>query len=264
MSQCFFPNGTQYTDKKFTPCNLTAVANNAGHSACCAVGDLCLTNGMCRNPSDDSNSRNDNWYWREGCTDPTFQDDACPRYCMGAYGNLSINHLIFNCEEPDKRKWACISSEVVQHEQPIAIANCDDARYTFTASPPVVYTTAHLAAISTLALSASVTSSTTPSSSDLSTSAPSPDDPISPTSPSSESSSPLRTGLGVGITVGGLVLLALLSPFIVMRTYGRRSRDEVRHSHTTPVEEGRGVQVPAEIATLGDEENGKDGRTHYR
>jgi hypothetical protein len=65
--------------KSYLPCNLTAIANNA-HSACCAYGDLCLTNGLCRNVGTDE-AAGDNVYWQIGCTDPTFQDPACPKYC---------------------------------------------------------------------------------------------------------------------------------------------------------------------------------------
>jgi hypothetical protein len=97
-------DGTSYSsDTVYLPCNLTAIANDK-HSACCAYGDLCLTNGLCRNPDNDAKGLNH--YWQVGCTDATFNDDACPKYCQevsmsGMYGALSYPATIRPSEEPD-------------------------------------------------------------------------------------------------------------------------------------------------------------------
>lgn len=72
---CWPLSGETYPDDDiYIPCNQTAV-DNGGHSACCAPGDRCLTNGLC------TNDPGGNVYWRDGCTDRTWKDPACPNYC---------------------------------------------------------------------------------------------------------------------------------------------------------------------------------------
>lgn len=81
---CYRSNSTEYhVDVTYIPCNLTAVENNE-HSLCCAVGDLCLTNGLCRNQGDDDTGKN--YYWRVGCTDESFEDPVCPKFCENIGG----------------------------------------------------------------------------------------------------------------------------------------------------------------------------------
>lgn len=81
-AQCFFPNGTQQA-QAYLPCDTTATENGQ-HSACCVSNDRCLGNGMCLGP----NAQRDhlNVYWREGCTDSTFEDVACLKYCIEDQG----------------------------------------------------------------------------------------------------------------------------------------------------------------------------------
>jgi hypothetical protein len=92
-SECYDYNGVQYNNSRIKiPCNTTAIENGK-HSACCAPDDLCLTNGMCRNQGDDQIGKN--YYWREGCTDATFEDSACPQYCNYSEGqNLHLGVLL--------------------------------------------------------------------------------------------------------------------------------------------------------------------------
>ncbi|KAF2645041.1 hypothetical protein P280DRAFT_186354 [Massarina eburnea CBS 473.64] len=84
---CYAINGSDHNrdvvpfvpdEPKWVPCNNTAVGEGK-HSACCALGDVCLTNGLCQNPADYWNGGNA--FWTEGCTDKTFNDPACPDYC---------------------------------------------------------------------------------------------------------------------------------------------------------------------------------------
>lgn len=79
MATCYNLAGrsTPFDDTTHVPCNMTAV-DAGGHSTCCPVGDLCYTNGMCRQKGDKDSK---NWFWRTACTDKTWQDPACPRYC---------------------------------------------------------------------------------------------------------------------------------------------------------------------------------------
>lgn len=80
--QCYANNGSLYenTPATYVPCNLTAVENGA-HSSCCNVNDLCMTNGLCMEAQNEKKGANH--YWRNGCTDPTFKDPACPNFCRG-------------------------------------------------------------------------------------------------------------------------------------------------------------------------------------
>lgn len=68
---CYFPNGTM--DNNYVACD-----TNAPNSACCASTDECLTNGLCR-PVNSTGEAND--YWRDLCTDQTWESDACPKFC---------------------------------------------------------------------------------------------------------------------------------------------------------------------------------------
>jgi hypothetical protein len=81
MAACYHITGT--ASKSFAPCDHDAVAAGK-HTNCCIEGYLCLSNGMCRSANLTSVT---NYYWRIGCTDKTFLDPACGRYCT--QGELS-------------------------------------------------------------------------------------------------------------------------------------------------------------------------------
>lgn len=76
---CYFPDGLPAKDLQgidnWIPCD-----PNAEHSSCCLVYDQCLTNGLCLQP------HQWNWVWRDACTDPTFQDPSCPKFCFTSQG----------------------------------------------------------------------------------------------------------------------------------------------------------------------------------
>jgi hypothetical protein len=72
---CYLRNGT--ASPKAAPCDHNAVLQNR-HTGCCDPGDLCLTNGLCRNPNVNDLT---NYAWFFGCTDKTFNDPACGNYC---------------------------------------------------------------------------------------------------------------------------------------------------------------------------------------
>jgi hypothetical protein len=80
-TRCYGIDGSPYASfDRYIPCNATAAATG-GHTSCCAPGDNCLTNGLCQGPSDEK--RKANLFWRNGCTDPTWNDAACPKHCEG-------------------------------------------------------------------------------------------------------------------------------------------------------------------------------------
>ncbi|KAI0377377.1 hypothetical protein F5Y04DRAFT_264530 [Hypomontagnella monticulosa] len=72
QATCYLPNKS--IDTKAFPCNTTALANGKA-SACCLPNDACYESGACFQ----------DWsgvMYRQGCTDPTFRDPACPKMCL--------------------------------------------------------------------------------------------------------------------------------------------------------------------------------------
>ncbi|KAK6356987.1 hypothetical protein TWF718_001320 [Orbilia javanica] len=79
--RCYFPDGSLRNSTDYQPCN-----NVRGqHSMCCAIAnrgssaDICLSNGLCSGATADGEGRA---LWREGCTDPTWEDPACLKICL--------------------------------------------------------------------------------------------------------------------------------------------------------------------------------------
>lgn len=71
---CYYPSGIISPGK---PCH-----PNAKNSVCCGPGFECLDNGLCQtSPLIDTPYKFT--LYRSACTDPTFQDPACPHFCVG-------------------------------------------------------------------------------------------------------------------------------------------------------------------------------------
>ncbi|KAF2115736.1 hypothetical protein BDV96DRAFT_599306 [Lophiotrema nucula] len=236
-TDCFLPNGTKYDDGNHLPCNTTAVENGE-YSACCSLTDLCLTNGMCRNQGDDNKGYN--YYWRSGCTDHTFKDPACPPYCISNEDDRGINHLVLNCLASDNAKWACAPPEIqtAPLTGSILTDGCDEQSYAFSALPPLIYTTVTLAAvphITTTATASSFSSVSRGSAATDTTATPaittSPSSPSTSLQPASSSglSSGTRVGLGVGISLGA-VLLTLIGVIIILLRRRKTVRSGGRHA----------------------------------
>ncbi|KAF2028367.1 hypothetical protein EK21DRAFT_113998 [Setomelanomma holmii] len=220
MAACYNLAGkpSPFDGNVHVPCNLTAV-DAGGHLTCCNKGDLCLTNGMCKNPRD---SEGNNWYWRIACTDQTWKDPACSRLCEGIEPTRNTG-LIFNCLKKDS--WCCAyvgekgfagwSRKAALNTTCCAI---DDLK--FSAVDPVVYATATAPvkltvqpSSATPTTSAFSTISQQTSQVDLPLSEPLPtetDTPVETSPPAStkskSSSSALPIGLGVGISLGVVLL----------------------------------------------------------
>lgn len=80
-SKCYFPDGTISLDG--FACNLTAVENGE-NSSCCRLLDTCLTSGTCLQTYS-------GWFYRFGCTDPTYRDQTCSRICTsGGAGTCKL------------------------------------------------------------------------------------------------------------------------------------------------------------------------------
>jgi hypothetical protein len=78
-ANCYTPNGLLMSSD-YQPCKL-----DSGHSMCCASNrttknvNHCVQHYLCA----DGDS---NILWRESCTDPTWQDDACLKLCTDGIG----------------------------------------------------------------------------------------------------------------------------------------------------------------------------------
>jgi hypothetical protein len=74
--QCYFPSGLPSPGK---PCH-----PDATQSVCCSPGFTCLSNGICEAGPANANERAWKYsLYRSGCTDSTFNDPACPQFCVG-------------------------------------------------------------------------------------------------------------------------------------------------------------------------------------
>jgi len=95
MVTCYVRKGVdadKYTGNQVLPCNTTAVSQGK-HSSCCSRGNQCLTNSLCRESTLGPDA---NYFWQTGCTDETFQDPSCPKYCLTGMStvNLAQNWLL--------------------------------------------------------------------------------------------------------------------------------------------------------------------------
>ncbi|ETS73577.1 hypothetical protein PFICI_14523 [Pestalotiopsis fici W106-1] len=239
---CFYASGgSASTDgQTYIPCNTTAV-EQGGHSACCASGDMCFTNGLCK-----AGEGQWNWNWRVACTDPTFQDPSCPNYCRGIESDDQA-HLVFQCSDNDT--WCCATGNVDRFARNYNFTCCENPELTMELGPAVFYGTAMAqVAISTLGVFSSQTttslipkpsassnvsqvtalttmnatgyySTETPVPTQDTTTTPAATSSASRTSPSSKA---LQIGLGVGISLG-LAAIALVA-YMFFRLGQRRSQ----------------------------------------
>ncbi|KAF2442784.1 hypothetical protein P171DRAFT_486764 [Karstenula rhodostoma CBS 690.94] len=225
-AECYANNGSLYTNSKaiYVPCNITAIENGE-HSSCCAIGDLCMTNGLCMEQANEAKGANH--YWRNGCTDKTWKDPACPNYCRGKEEPDHFNAFIFYCFEP-KNEFCCTPQGTL--EAGVTGRNtscCNDEDLVFKANAPVVVgvAAAALPRISTTSSASSSASSTSSSRHLISTtSATAAVKSVTSSTPSptasSESpgiSSGAKAGMGVGITLGVLAVLAIIGALFFMR-----------------------------------------------
>lgn len=80
-SKCIFPDGVTNgnINPPFVPCDPLASV-----SACCAIGESCVGEGLCY-------SANGGIY-RGACTDATWKDPACPKYCVAKSGDQASTY----------------------------------------------------------------------------------------------------------------------------------------------------------------------------
>lgn len=250
MASCYNTVGreTNWDGEAHVPCNMTAV-EAGGHSTCCQIGDLCLTNGMCMH-KEDVDKRN--WYWRTGCTDKSWEDPACPKYCAAIEPTRNTG-LIMNCLQPES--WCCAyvggSLQDWKTRADINTTCCTIDDLKFNADDPIVYATATnpirlstqsastsptSTLLSTVSLPASVThadQSSTPATSDS----------TSESSNSTGLSTGAKVGLGVGIPVG-IIGIAAIGAIFWLRRRRQATSGKASSEITTTNVDGNGDAPP--------------------
>ncbi|CAO2647660.1 Nn.00g085820.m01.CDS01 [Neocucurbitaria sp. VM-36] len=227
-TQCYGVDGTPHKPGRYIPCNITAV-ENGGHTGCCAPGDNCLTNGLCQGQSDEK--RKANLYWRNGCTDPTWESAACSRHCVGL--GEPDTHAVFYCLQADS--WCCPTG-AMDLGKTINTTCCNVSDLVFQAADPIAYTIAEeefarTATTTTRSLSATALSQSTTTTADSSSIAPSSQasaGALVSATPSSSSAS--RTGIYAGVPIGivGAVTLGIIAWFVIRKPNASRADGAVQ------------------------------------
>ncbi|KAH5234056.1 hypothetical protein HBI62_022660 [Parastagonospora nodorum] len=109
---CYSRNGTQIDDVAYQPCN----SDGSHDSVCCGTNhqgaghtnvanDVCDANGLCQNfeAFDGTNGGVKVW-WRQGCTDPTWQSEHCLKDVCNFAKWQADNAPVQKCSDG---KWCC-------------------------------------------------------------------------------------------------------------------------------------------------------------
>ena len=232
---CYTRNGTPITDSAYQPCN-----NGTQHSACCGTNhsgaghtgiadDTCETNGLCANfESFTGDNKGVKMYWRQGCTDPTWQSEYCLGHVCDARNpeDENDNWVVQWCGDG---KWCC----------------GDKTCCAFTNSLFELAATVGPTSTSASGSASSTASATGSATADASTGSSTAQSTASPTSsstglPAAEGGG-LGTGSKVGIAVGVAVVIILLSviAFLLLKLKKRRAVQETPYQ-TTPQYNGEG------------------------
>ena len=84
-ASCYEPDQDIIESDQYQPCGNGVSSDDA--SMCCAVrrdggsADECEKNGLCSNPLIDVND-----FWRESCTDQSWQSESCLKLCIDGKG----------------------------------------------------------------------------------------------------------------------------------------------------------------------------------
>ena len=89
---CYWPNHTIHADETYQTCG-NGISSDS-FSMCCAIQgrsstghDTCNKNGLCSNQGNIGNSS----FWRESCTDMTWQSESCLKLCITGLGESSCS-----------------------------------------------------------------------------------------------------------------------------------------------------------------------------
>lgn len=192
---CYYPDGS---NSHGTACFGTTV------SACCGPGFICLGTGLCAPGADNKKSYTYPVY-RSACTDQTFEDSACPRYCLSSDDNQDAGQGIAQCSDGSYccgRAYDC----------------CTNTTSTFKINAATTPVTTIPYGPSTTSSSKSATSTTvTTTGAAAATTAPSASSSTTASSASQSSSHSVAIGVGVGVGVGAAILLVGVLLFFLRR-----------------------------------------------
>ncbi|KAK4448752.1 hypothetical protein QBC34DRAFT_102454 [Podospora aff. communis PSN243] len=258
MANIFISNGTCYSaagerlHESFIPCGNAAV----GHQSCCGARDNCLKNGACFGIH---GSGYGSWLtYQAGCTDPNYEHESCPKKQFDQPW-IALTH----CDNSNGAWAPCSQSGNPTTLQPGSFCSCTDAAKTtlaFRDTDPIASlaslpgstgqsiqyfvtpdpaTGGGSAGPTTGSSNPTQTGSETTSAGDSSrgsssssgaqqtgTAPPNSDTPGSESGPSSGT----KIAIGVGVTVGVLILLAAIAALFFLRRRRGRSRDEIEGS----------------------------------
>ncbi|RVD80627.1 uncharacterized protein DFL_008521 [Arthrobotrys flagrans] len=226
---------------------------------CCAIAnrgssaDICLSNGLCSGATADGVGRA---LWREGCTDPTWEDPACLKICLkkgSGYDWFSSDAPITLCQDgtvccggkvtggncceagegvqlPTNflRSTATVISTVVSSVQPSSIPTTEKTEATVTTVTSSVRT-------SSPGSGASSTGPGFPSGTDSSPQTTTPGNPNESTSSGMPDAAKIAIGVGIPVLVIGVAVIA----FFVWRRRTRRQLPPIYEKNSKgPVEIG--------------------------
>ena len=198
LNQCYLPNGTDINsiDGEFQYNYVPCMKYEGVQSMCCSAWDhLCTTNGLCY-------STLQNLYYRDACTDPTWQDPACTKLFMdGTAGDTTVS--LTPCYDGSYCLWAnTTGADCCQAGNGVFIG--DDG------NPTKVKPTKARSNIGlpTFTVTSTVTHTAASVTSQAETNG---------TSSRSSLSSADKAGIGVGVTLGVLIILGLVAVILFMR-----------------------------------------------
>ena len=93
QTQCYYA-ANERAGSAIVPCGGTK-----GYSACCQIGDLCLSQNSCWNPTH-------NVTYLYGCSDPSYSDASCPWKCGPTFDTGKYVGLDY-CYNTNLNDWAC-------------------------------------------------------------------------------------------------------------------------------------------------------------
>ncbi|KAK5064292.1 hypothetical protein LTR84_000125 [Exophiala bonariae] len=108
QNDCYYAAGER-AGSAIVPCG-----SGDSISSCCQIGDLCLSDSACWNPTH-------NVTYLYGCSDPTYSDPSCPWKCGPDYDASPYVGLVY-CYNTTQVEWSCThppsNSDSIQENAP--------------------------------------------------------------------------------------------------------------------------------------------------
>lgn len=219
---CYTRNGTLINDVAYQACN----NDTSRDSVCCGLNhqgagrpqvanDVCESNGLCQNfEAYDGTNEGEKLWWRQGCTDPTWQSE----FCLASVCNFAMwqgdNAPVRKCGD---NSWCCgeknccnISSSLFALAATVGQGQASTSRSSSPASSISASTTASNTVVSTTSTggfsSATASTSTTPA----------------------PAAGGLSTGAKAGIGVGAAAVFILLCvvAFLSLKLWKRKQSEK--------------------------------------